>query len=113
MSDEPTGKTSPLVVNQSGSLPPWPFRHCSAYPWSRTCTSMPPGGSEFFFKPVRTFSGAHRKMPLLPPSRRCRHWATISKLVYGLLDFVTPTGVPLHFTPSSPQVHVSSSVLTL
>ena len=34
--------------------------------------------------PSSAFSAAQTKIPELPPERRCRHWATSSKLVTGL-----------------------------
>ena len=73
---------------------------------------MPPGGSEFGFRPVRAFSGAQTKMPEFPPDLRCRHWATSSKFVTGCFVRVTPTGVPVQWATPSFQVQVSGSQLT-
>ena len=51
-------------------------------------------------------------MPELPPERKCSHWATISKFLYGFLVRNTPVGFPVHDTTPSFQDQVSASQLT-
>ena len=53
------------MVNQSGFLPVC-FWYCSAYPWSSTWTSIPPGGSEFGFRPVSAFLRSPDKDSRIP-----------------------------------------------
>src|SRR5262245_49939073 len=74
---------------------------------------MPPGGSALGLRPSSAFSLAHTKMPEFPPDCRCFHSATSSKLVNFDCDRVTPTGLPVQWTPLSFHVHVSGAVLTL
>src|SRR4051794_27059441 len=74
---------------------------------------MPPRGSLPGSRSFNASSLAQTKKPEFPPERRCRHWATSSKLVNGFLVRVTPTGVPLQCTTPSSQVQVSGSPLTV
>src|SRR5262249_6530598 len=74
---------------------------------------MPPGGSASGLSPSRAFSLAHTKIPEFPPDCRCFHSATSSKFVNFDCERVTPTGLPVQWTPPSFQVHVSGAVLTL
>src|SRR5262245_34780973 len=74
---------------------------------------MPPGGSASGLSPSSAFSLAHTKIPEFPPDCRCFHSATSSKLVNFDCERVTPTGLPVQWTPPSFQVHVSGAVFTL
>ena len=109
--EEPTGNTSPSVVNQSAGLPV-DASYFAVKPWSSTCTSMPPGGSWPGLIDSSASLGAQRNTPELPPEERCRHSSDISKSPTGSFVRITPTGCPVHFTPAADQVQVSAAQFT-